>query len=299
MKARNFLEVDDLSGVELTRVLDLSEQPARPVLAGVGVALVFEKPSLRTRNSSEMAVVQLGGHPAYITDAEAGLDTRESASDVARTLQGYYGIIAARVFGHDKLERMVEVATVPIVNLLSDRAHPVQALADLLTIRQEFGSVAGRRVSWLGDFTNVARSMAIGVMMLGGHVSVACPKGYGPSETDVLRFTALAGEHGGSFEVAGSPVQAVDGSHVVSTDAWYSMGQEDEAELRRPIMVPYRVDDGLMAHAARDSIFLHCLPAHRGDEATSEVLDGSRSRIWPQAQNRMHTMKGLFTWLCE
>ncbi len=298
MKSRNFLEINDLNVAELTRVLDLSELPAGPVLAGLGVALVFEKPSLRTRNSSEMAVVQLGGHPAYITNAEAGLDTRESSPDVVRTLQGYYAIIAARVFGHDKLERMAEVATVPIVNLLSDKGHPVQALADLLTIRQEFGSVAGRKVSWLGDFTNVARSLAIGVMMLGGHVSVACPKGYGPSEKDLRLFGSLA-THGGTFEVAAGPVQAVDGSHVVSTDAWYSMGQEDEAELRRPIMIPYRVDDALMMHAAADSIFLHCLPAHRGDEATSEVLDGARSRIWPQAHNRMHTMKGLFTWLSE
>ncbi len=298
MKSRNFLEIDDLSVAELTRVLELSEQPPRPVLAGMGVALVFEKPSLRTRNSSEMAVVQLGGHPAYITNAEAGLDTRESSPDVVRSLQGYYGIIAARVFGHDKLERMAEVATVPIVNLLSDRGHPVQALADLLTIRQEFGLVAGLRVCWLGDFTNVARSLTIGVMMLGGNVSVACPKGYGPSEDDVRVFGALAA-HGGTFEVAAGPAQAVEGSHVVSTDAWYSMGQEDEAELRKPIMLPYRVDDALMAHATPDSIFLHCLPAHRGDEATSEVLDGPRSRIWPQAHNRMHTMKGLFTWLCE
>ena len=298
MKARNFLEVDDLSATELSSVLDLSEAPAQPVLHGIGVALIFEKPSLRTRNSSEMAVVQLGGHPAYITNAEAGLDTRESAPDVVQTLQGYYGIIAARVFGHDKLERMAAVAKVPIVNLLSDRAHPVQALADLLTIRQEFGVVAGRRVSWLGDFTNVARSLTIGVMLQGGSVSVACPDGYGPNDDDLARFAALT-TNGGCFEVADNPVSCVTNSDVLSTDAWYSMGQEDEADLRRPIMEPYRVDDALLKHAAPTAIFLHCLPAHRGDEATSEVLDGPQSRIWPQAHNRMHTMKGLFSWLCE
>jgi ornithine carbamoyltransferase len=299
MKLRHLLEVDDLSVEELNRVLDLSESPPQPVLAGTGVALLFEKPSLRTRNSSEMAVVQLGGHPAYITNAEAGIDTRESAPDIVRTLQGYYSIIAARVFEHDKLQRMTSVAQVPIINLLSDQAHPVQALADLLTIRQEFGAVAGKRVSWLGDFTNVARSLSIGVTMCGGHVVVACPDGYGPTAADLDRFRLLSERHGGSFAVTSVAAEAVVGSHVVSTDAWYSMGQEAEAEMRRPIMSPYRVDDALLGQADPSGIFLHCLPAHRGDEATSEVLDGPRSRIWRQAHNRMHTMKGLFTWLCE
>jgi ornithine carbamoyltransferase len=298
VKLRHFLEVDGVSVEELNSILDASEASAKPLLAGLGVALIFEKPSLRTRNSSEMAVFQMGGHPAYITDAEAGLEKRESAADVTRTLQGYYALIAARVFEHSKLEKMTDVATVPIINLLSDQAHPVQALADLLTIRQQFGSVAGLRICWLGDFTNVARSLTIGAMMLGAHMVVACPKGYLPSPEDHRRFESLT-RHGGSFVVAASAADAVSNSDVVNTDAWYSMGQEAEAEVRKPIMTPYRVDAALMSKAKPSAIFLHCLPAHRGDEATSDVLDGPQSRIWQQAHNRMHTMKGLFTWLCE
>jgi ornithine carbamoyltransferase len=297
MKLRHFLEVDDVSPEELVAILDASEQPATPVLAGHGVALIFEKPSLRTRNSSEMAVFQLGGHSAYITDAETGLDKRESSVDVCRTLQGYYSAIAARVFEHSKLTNMTSVATVPIINLLSDEAHPVQALADLLTIRQHVGPVAGLKLAWLGDFTNVARSLTIGAMMLGAHMTVACPQGYGPTDNDVDRFAGL-NRYGGSFSVTEDATVAVADADVVNTDAWYSMGQEGEAQLRVPIMTPYRVDGALMQLAKPSAIFLHCLPAHRGDEATSEVLDGPQSRIWPQAHNRMHTMKGLFTWLC-
>ncbi len=299
MKLRHFLEVDDVSPAELTAILDASERTAQPLLGGLGVALIFEKPSLRTRNSSEMAVVQLGGHPAYITDAETGLDKRESAVDVCRTLQGYYAIIAARVFEHSKLVNMTTVAKVPIINLLSDEAHPVQALADLLTIRQQFGHVQGLKLAWLGDFTNVARSLTIGAMMLGAHMTAGCPDGYGPTDADYAKFASLSAAHGGSFVVTSDARAAVASADVLNTDAWYSMGQEAEAELRKPIMTPYRVDDALLALANPTAIFLHCLPAHRGDEATSEVLDGPQSRIWPQAHNRMHTMKGLFTWLCE
>jgi ornithine carbamoyltransferase len=298
MKLRHFLEIDDLSPDELVAVLDASVAKHGPLLAGVGVALIFAKPSLRTRNSSEMAVVQLGGHAAYITDAEAGMGRRESVPDVTRTLQGYYGIIAARVFEHEQLQQMCSVATVPVINLLSDRAHPVQALADLLTIRQEFGTVASKRIVWLGDFTNVARSLSIGALMLGAHMVVACPAGYLPSAEDLTKFAGLSTLYGGSFAVAASPALAVKEADVINTDAWYSMGQEAEAELRKPIMTPYRVDEALMAQANPNAIFLHCLPAHRGDEATSGVLDGPQSRIWRQAHNRMYTMKGLFAWLC-
>jgi ornithine carbamoyltransferase len=293
---RHFLEVDDLTPAELVAILDASEGPVLPVLAGKGVAMIFEKPSLRTRNSTEMAVVQLGGHPVFITDAEAGIDRRESAEDVVRTLQQYHQIVAARVFEHGKLLRMTTVSTVPVVNLLSDAAHPVQALADLLTIRQHVGPLSGLHLCWLGDFTNVSRSLTIGAMMLGAHMTVACPEGYGPTPEDVERFDQV-GQAGATFTVADSPQQAVAGADVVNTDAWYSMGQEAEADIRRPIMEPYRVDSALLAQAKPTAIFLHCLPAHRGDEATSEVLDGPQSRMWAQAQNRMHTMRGLFTWL--
>jgi ornithine carbamoyltransferase len=293
---RHFLEVDDVTPAELVAILDASENPTTPVLAGKGVAMIFEKPSLRTRNSTEMAVVQLGGHPVFITNAEAGIDTRESAEDVVRTLQQYHHVVTARVFEHDKLLRMTTVSSIPVVNLLSDEAHPVQALADLLTIRQHLGPLAGLQLCWLGDFTNVSRSLTLGAMMLGAHMTVACPHGYGPTANDVARFEKVA-QAGATFTVAASPQEAVTNADVVNTDAWYSMGQEAEAETRRPIMEPYRVDSALLALAKPTAIFLHCLPAHRGDEATSEVLDGSQSRMWAQAQNRMHTMRGLFTWL--
>lgn len=294
---RHFLEVDDLNPAELSAVLDASEAPAFPILAGKGVGLIFEKPSLRTRNSCEMAVVQLGGHPVFITDAEAGLDRRESVEDITRVIEGYFNVIAARVFEHGKLERMASVACVPIINLLSDDGHPVQALADLLTIRQHFGALASRTIGWVGDFSNVARSLTIGAMLTGMHVRVATPPGYGPSKADLDRFAALS-QAGATVQVVAGASAAVDGVDVVSTDAWYSMGQEEEHAIRADAMRPYRVDSMLMAKAAADSILLHCLPAHRGEEVTSEVLDGPQSKVFHQAHNRMHTFRGLLSWLC-
>jgi ornithine carbamoyltransferase len=296
MTLRHFLEIDDLSIDELTDVLDRSEKPQPPVLRGKGVALIFEKPSLRTRNSTEMAVVQLGGHPAYIQDNEITLDQRERTEDAIQVLQGYYDIICARVFAHEQLERMASVACVPVINLLSDRGHPCQALADLLTVRQTFGDLAGRRLAWIGDFSNVAMSFGIGFVMLGGSVVYSCPGGYGPSEIALDRLRARCGP--GSFvETSLRPSEAIVGADVVSTDAWYSMGQEAERDVRRRAFEGFCVDSTLMSRALETAIFLHCLPAHRGEEATSEVLDGPQSRIFPQAHNRMHTMRGLFSWL--
>jgi ornithine carbamoyltransferase len=293
---RHFLEVDDLSSSELVAVLDASEAPSSAVLAGKGVGLIFEKPSLRTRNSCEMAVVQLGGHPVFITDAEAGLDRRESVEDITRVIEGYFSVIAARVFEHAKLERMASVSQVPIVNLLSDDGHPVQALADLLTIRQHFGNLANLTIGWVGDFSNVARSLSLAAMMLGMHVRVATPAGYGPTEADIDRMLKLA-SNGATFSVAGSAEAAVANVDVVTTDAWYSMGQEAERLERSDVMRPYRVDSVLMAAASPSAIFLHCLPAHRGEEVTSEVLDSPQSRAFQQAHNRMHSFRGLLTWL--
>jgi ornithine carbamoyltransferase len=294
---RHFLEVDDLSIEELIRVLDLSEVPWEPVLSGKGAALIFEKPSLRTRNASEMAVFQLGGHPAYISNQEISLGTRESTEDIVRTLQGYYGLIAARVFDHGHLERMVSVARVPVINLLSDAGHPVQALADLLTIRQHVGAFGDVSIGWVGDFSNVARSLAIGAAMLGAKFAVASPPGYGPTPADVDRLAALS--VGPQIQVFSRPEDALNGANVVTTDAWYSMGQEGEKEIRRRAFEGFRVDPAMMRFARPDAIFLHCLPAHREEEVTSEVLDGPQSRIWPQAHNRLHTFRGLLLWLAE
>lgn len=295
--ARHLLEVDDLTPDELTRVLArcTDPSPAR-VLAGRGAALIFEKPSNRTRNSTEMAVVALGGHPIYLRPEEVDIDGRESAEDVARTLSLYHSVIAARVFDHEVLERMASVVDVPVVNLLSNLSHPLQAIADLLTIRSEFGEVAGRTLAWVGDYSNVARSLAIAAAMSGMSVRFGCPDQYQAPAADLELFSSHGAPDVASIH---DPAAAVDGADVVVTDAWYSMGQEAEAARRRPIFEPYRVDSALMARAADDAIFLHCLPAHRGEEVTDEVLDGPRSRAWPEAANRLHAARGAISWLVE
>jgi ornithine carbamoyltransferase len=261
-------------------------------MEGRGAALLFEKPSARTRHSTEMAVVQLGGHPVYVRPDEVGIDTRETAEDVARTLSQFHAAICARVFDHGVLERMAGAGRVPVVNLLSDAAHPLQAVADLLTIASERG-LNGTSLAWVGDFSNVARSLAIASAMVGVEVRVASPEGYGPSDADLARVRAL----GGTIAVADSPQEAVAGVDAVSTDAWYSMGQEAEAAERRPLFEPYRVDGALMQQAAPEAIFLHCLPAHRGEEVTDEVLDGPASRVWPQAANRLHAARAVLAYL--
>jgi ornithine carbamoyltransferase len=290
---RHFLEIDDLSPDELAQVLDLSQGDAPKVLAGKGAALVFEKPSLRTRNSSEMAVVQLGGHPVHIGAAEVGLGTRETPEDVVRTLAGYHAVVAARVFEHEKLERMAAIDVVPVVNLLSDLAHPVQALADLLTLRQHFGRLEGLTVAYVGDPNNVSRSLSFGLALSGAAVRIASPVGYPVPEADLERVRAL----GGAIETTNDPIDAVRGVDAVYTDVWASMGKEDEAEARRRAFEGFTVDGLLMSDAAPHAVFLHCLPAHRGEEVEAEVLESPKSLVWPQAENRMHTMRGLLSFL--
>ncbi len=279
MSPRHFLDVTDLTGAELTRVLDLAETSphARP-LEGKGAALLFEKPSARTRNSTEMAVVQLGGHPVTMRDEEVGIDARETAEDLARTLSSYHALIAARVFDHGRLQRLAAAASVPVVNLLSDQSHPCQALADVLTIRQHFGSLADRTVAYVGDYNNVALSLEQACAALDVEFRVATPDGYGPG---------------------GDPVAAVKDADVVYTDVWTSMGQEAEATARRAAFAGFTVDRELMSNTAPDAIFLHCLPAHRGEEVSEAVLEGPQSRVWQQAENRMHAIRGLFLFLLD
>ena len=294
---RNLLEVDDFSPSELTAVIHCCADPSMPpqVLAGKGVALIFEKPSNRTRNSTEMAVVQLGGHPIYLKPDEVDMDGRESAEDVARTLACYHSVIAARVFDHSVLERMAAAVDIPVVNLLSDFSHPLQAIADILTIRAEFGpDLADRTVTWVGDYSNVARSLSLAAAMHGMNVRFACPEGFQPTAADLEHFRSRGAP---IAECGADPKEGVEGADVVVTDAWYSMGQEAEAAERRPIFEPYRVDASLLSVAADDAIFLHCLPAHRGEEVTDEVLDGPRSRVWPEAANRLPAARGALEWL--
>ncbi|MYK73189.1 MAG: ornithine carbamoyltransferase [Acidimicrobiaceae bacterium] len=293
---RHFLDVDDLQPSDLARILNLATtRNPPPVLAGKGASLLFEKPSARTRSATEMAVVQLGGHPTYIGPAEVGLDERESVEDVTRTLACYSAVIGARVFDHRTVKRMAAVSAVPVINLLSDAAHPTQAVADLLTIRAARGHLEGRVVAYVGDANNVARSLAYAAGLSGMAVRIASPAGYEFSEADLRRLRRRGCE---PVQVQ-KPAEAVSGADVVYTDVWTSMGQEEEAEQRRKDFSGFRVDRRLMAHAATGAVFMHCLPAHRGEEVASTVIDGASSLVWQQAANRMHAARGLLLWLME
>ena len=298
---RSFLEVDDLGPGALAALLDRAMEwktnPAEVphVLAGKGVVALFEKPSARTRLSIEMAVATLGGHPIYVRGEEVGLDTRESVEDVARTMASMCAVITARVFDHRTLERIEAVVDAPVVNLLSDLSHPCQALADLLTLREHFGSIEGRRIAFVGDGNNVAASLAFGAALSGAELVVASPEGYELDPEVVARARNL----GGSVELIGDPDEAVRGVDAIYTDVWTSMGQEAEREQRLHAFIGYTVDDALLKVAAPEAVFLHCLPAHRGQEVAAEVIDGPRSLVWQQAANRMHAVRALLVDLVE
>jgi ornithine carbamoyltransferase len=282
----DLLSIADLGAEGLREILDLAERDDLGApLAGKGVALVFQKPSARTRSSTEMAAVQLGAHPVYIQKEEVGLGVRESAEDVARTLACYHAIIAARVMDHRDLEAIAAAVDTPVLNLLSDREHPLQALADLLTVKQLLGRIEGARIAFVGDANNnVARSLALACVAAGAELTLASPAAYALDEPPY-----------GVRHVT-DPAEAVAGAQIVYTDVWVSMGQGGEAEARGAALAPYRVDAALMARSD-DAFFLHCLPARRGEEVTSEVIDGARSAVWKQAENRMHTARGALAWL--
>ena len=281
----DLLAIRHLSRENLEQILALSERTdlTQP-LAGKGVALYFQKPSARTRNSMEMATAQLGGHPVYIQKDEVGIGGRESVEDVARTLACYHAIIAGRVMDHRLLEQMATAVDTPVLNMLSDSDHPLQALADLLTVKQLLGRIEGARIAYVGDANNVARSLAEGCSLLGAELIVASPEGYGFDETPA-----------GVRQVA-DPGEAVDGADIVYTDVWVSMGQDEESETRLKAFAGYQVDAELMARG-RDAWFLHCLPARRGEEVSAEVIDGPRSAVWRQAENRMHSARGALAWM--
>jgi ornithine carbamoyltransferase len=300
---RHVLDVDDLGVEGLTAVLALAAaDPASlpRALEGQGVAMVFEKPSNRTRNSTEMATVSLGGHPVYIQGQEVGLDVRESAADVARTLACYHAVLCARVLDHASLVRMADAlddadASVPVINLLSDLAHPCQALADLLTLSQLFGADALREhtLAYVGDANNVWRSLAIASSMVGLPTRVASPVGFGPTDADL----ELVRSYGGDVLVTTDPAEAVAGADAVYTDVWTSMGQEAESATRMEAFRGFEVNEELMKAASKGAVVLHCLPAHRGEEISAGVVDGPQSVVWQQAANRMHAMRGLLAWV--
>jgi ornithine carbamoyltransferase len=286
--------MDDLDAQELALVLDLAERSEFPaVLAGRGAGLVFEKPSARTRNSMELAVFQLGGHPVSIRGEEVGLGTRETVEDLTRTLASYHHVIGARVFDHATVERMAAVSPVPVVNMLSDQAHPMQTLADLLTMRQRFKNLAGLTVAWVGDGNNVCNSLLIGASLARMHVRVATPDGFEPSNLAVEK----ARDAGGRVLLTNDPAEAVGVADAVCTDVWASMGEEDRADSKKAAFAGYTVNDDMMDKANPGAIFLHCLPAHRGEEVTADVIDGSSSLVWQQAANRLHVARGLLLWL--
>jgi ornithine carbamoyltransferase len=295
---RHVLEIDDLAPAEVARVLDLADDPSRPaVLAGQTVGLYFEKPSLRTRHSCETAVVQLAGHPVTFRTDEIGGSGREPIGDIARVLSGYHAALGARVFDHRVLEQLAAASAIPVVNLLSDTGHPCQSLADLLTMRRAWGDLAGRTIAWIGDFNNVARSLALGAAMSGMRLRIASPAGYGPSEPDLDRL--LAAGLDGPPTVTDRPAEAAAGADAVHTDVWASMGQEDEADVRHRAFEGFQVDEAVMAAAARHALFMHCLPAHRGEEVAAVVVDGPHSAVFPQAHNRLHAFRGLLRFLLE
>lgn len=293
----HYLSVADLPPdaiqVLLDRALELKRYPgsAANKLEGLTAGLVFQKPSLRTRVSFEVAMLQLGGHAVYLSPAEIQLGQREGVVDVARVLSRYVDVIVARVFLHSDVAGLAKHASVPVINALSDREHPCQILADLLTLYERRGSFDGLRLAYVGDGNNVAHSLALAAPGLGIDLRFACPDGYEPDP--LIMEQAQAGATSGAIELFRDPKQAVLGADAVYTDSWYSMGQESEAEARAPVFRRYQLNAELLAQAAPNAIAMHCLPAHRNSEITDEVMDGPASVVYDQAENRLHVQKAL------
>ena len=299
---RHFLTISDLSREELFGVLDRAEElkalrgtPAHPQpLQGKSVAIVFEKASTRTRLSFEVGIHELGAQPVTLISKDTQLGRGEPIEDTALMLSRYVHGAVYRTFGHERLEALARHATIPVVNGLSDKFHPVQLLADMMTIRQSLGpSLDGVRVAWVGDGNNMAHSWIVAAGVAGFELLLACPPGYQPDE----QVLADARQHGANVRVVERSDEALSGANVVTTDVWASMGQEGEAAERQQAFSGFIVDDAAMKRAAADAIFLHCLPAHRGEEVSASVIDGSQSRVWDEAENRLHTQKALLEWL--
>jgi ornithine carbamoyltransferase len=265
---------------------------ARP-LQGKTLALVFEKPSLRTRVAFEAGMTQLGGHGSYLSANDIDMGGRESVPDVARNLSRWVQAIAARVFKHSTIEDLARHATVPVINALSDREHPCQALADMLTLLERFGRLQGLRLAYVGDGNNVCHSLMLLGATLGVNVGVACPPDYHPDPEIVALAEERAAESDATISISAAPGEVVEGADAVYTDVWASMGQEHEAARRRPAFLPYQVNAALIALARADALAMHCLPAHRGEEISAEVIDGPHSVVFDQAENRLHVQKAL------
>ena len=303
LRGHDFVSMDDLSPEEVLQVLDMAtdlkrraKAGDRPVLlAGRVLAMIFEKPSLRTRVTFEVGMWELGGHAVYLAPQDVQLGARESVPDVARNLERWVGGIMARTFAHRTVQTLAEHARIPVINGLSDLEHPCQTLGDLLTIRERFGHLDGLRVAWVGDGNNVCHSLLLGAAKVGMHVAVATPARYAPDPAIVARAREIAPASGSRIEVGTDAKAAARGADVIYTDVWVSMGQEAEREAKIKVFSGYQVNGALTAQAAARAVVMHCLPAHRGEEITSEVLDGPQSIVFEQAENRLHAQKALLS----
>ena len=303
---RHFITLDDVSVEELNRILDLSATIKSDLkrgmrqtpLQGKMLAMIFEKQSLRTRISFETGVFQLGGSSMFL-GSEVGFGKREATKDFSNVLSSVVDVIVFRAMRHESVVEMARHSTCPVVNALTDQEHPCQALADVMTVKEVFGKTQGLKIAWVGDANNVVSSLVRAAAKLGIAVSVAAPDGYQFASDIAAKLGGTAAVDGFFLELTNDPEVAVAGAHAVYTDVWVSMGQEAEEAERKKVFAPYRVDTKLMQQARKDAIFLHCLPARRGQEVTDEVMDSPQSRIVQQSENRLHSQKGLLVWLLE
>jgi ornithine carbamoyltransferase len=309
MTTRSLITMADLAPSEIVRLLDdaAALRERRPALnrglavdttlQGRTVALLFEKPSTRTRISFQVAVAELGGTPLPLSSADLQLGRGETVADTGAVLSRYVHAIVVRTFGQERLEELAAASGLPVINALTDEDHPCQALADVLTVRDEFGGFAGRTLTYVGDGNNVAHALLVACASVGLGVRIAHPEGYAPDASVVAIARERAAVHGSEVTVTTDAAAAARGSHVLYTDVWASMGQESESDARAAVFAPYALDATLVDGAAEDAIVLHCLPAHRGEEISAEVIDGPRSRVFDQAENRLHVQKAVLVML--
>ncbi len=305
MKGRDFLTLQDFSAEELKSMLNLSQDlkaeqlkgEEHHLLKGKTLAMIFQKASTRTRVSFEVGMWQLGGSALFLSSGELQLGRGEPIKDTGRVLSRYVDGIMIRTFDHEEVEELAEHSDVPVVNGLTDLLHPCQVLADLLTIKEKFKDLKNLKIAYFGDGNNVAHSLLLGCSKMGVHISIASPDGYGPREHIVTQAGENALKTGSSVFITKDPAQAADGADVLYTDVWTSMGREEEKQQRRKIFSPYQVNTALLEKASSRALVMHCLPAYRGEEITEEVLEGKRSVVLDQAENRMHAQKGLLSML--
>jgi ornithine carbamoyltransferase len=302
---RDFLTLDDVTRPELEALLqssarlkdDLKRGVPHHVLEGQTLGMIFKKPSSRTRVSFEIGMFQLGGLALFLNNHDLGMGVRESVADIGRLFSRYLDGIVIRTFAHEEVEELARYATIPVINGLTDMHHPCQILADLMTVQEKFGRCEGIKLAWVGDGNNVANSWLQGAAKMGMHLSLGCPKGYWPPAELIRKSQEEATPHGGSIEIVEDPFQAVKGADIIYTDVWVSMGQEAERRWRLEVFQSYQVNQTLLEAAKPTTLVMHCLPAHRGEEITAEVIDGPQSIVFDHAENRLHSQKAVLHFL--